>query len=514
MRSTASLSCLLLFPILLFGQIEKEGEPVSWNLGQQIGEPSVVEDLPPINTAALIAEDATVNELKSQPYRFAYSHEVNYDLDNSGQWTNLKYGDRIWRLGIRAEEAYSMSIQFSNLKIPSGALLYIYTADQSEFFGPISSKNNSQNHKLGTQPIKGNEIVIEYFEPYAVRGKGEVNIGSIAQGYRDLLSDDNTPKDCFETLVLEENSALSAISNSLMMILVDEGTRAITGALVNNTSYDGTPYVITSSELGSSDPLTWVFLVKMSSQECSPSGSCWSKSLSGATVLAVDSVAGVSLLEINENPPGKWQTYYNGWSFENQYSGVHFCAQHALAKKQSISFTDEVVSGICWQMKDAVQVPHWSSGTTYSGSAGSPLLNQDHLICGTFIGGFDSCLESDKDYFSNLSHSWDLFRNYLDPTDSGDKALHGFYAGFIPDSPTSDHNAVVTYPNPSDGLFSIFNLDGDPLRYFEVYDSSGRLVMSRPVNNQQLDLRELFEGLYTVVAYFSKSTATERIVIQ
>ena len=511
-RIVLLLLCLGSVPAM--GQIDKEGEPVSWNLIEQLEEPAVVVDLPTLNTPVLLAEDEHVNEAKSKPFRFAIAHPVGFTLQNSGQWTNLKYGDRIWRLGVRAEEAYSLSLNFDNLVIPSGALLYIYTSDQSEFFGPISSKNNNPNHILGTQPIHGSEIVIEYYEPYAVRGNGIISIASIAQGYRDLLADPPGPKSCLTPFICNNDAGLEAISNSVVMILLDKGTRAVTGTMMNNSLNDGTPYVLTSSELGDSDPSSWVFLVKMNAQECGTGETCWTRSLSGATRIASDSLAGVSLLRINENPPGKWQTYFSGWNFNPLAGDGYRCIQHALGKTQSISATHAIAGAVGWDAKDAIMIQDWYEGATFPGSLGSPLFDSEDRVCAVFLGGLGTCNTSAPDYFSNLPSTWDAFRAYLDPLHE-DKLNHpGYYPGYIPEDPLADGNSIIVYPNPSNGVFSIFSVNNEPVLSFELYEMTGRILCRRSLITPQVDLREFGGGIYHLVVHFRDSSTSERIILR
>ena len=89
------LPCLLVISALnvsLFGQaVHKEGSPPSRLTKLDIAAPTV--ELPQLDLAKLIAEDQKA-KLNNELFRFGYVHEVQYSLDNSGEWTTLANGDR------------------------------------------------------------------------------------------------------------------------------------------------------------------------------------------------------------------------------------------------------------------------------------------------------------------------------------------------------------------------------------------------------------------------------------
>ena len=107
--------------------------------------------------------------------------------------------------------------------------------------------------------VDGQSIWIEYFEPKKVSGQGRLNIGNVIHGYRTLKTPEadqenqralNDSGDC-NVDVNCDISATSAAANdikndvkkSVGMIVVG-GTGNCTGALINNTNNDGTPYFL------------------------------------------------------------------------------------------------------------------------------------------------------------------------------------------------------------------------------------------------------------------------------
>ncbi|MDR2425074.1 MAG: hypothetical protein LBD59_10195, partial [Prevotellaceae bacterium] len=67
--------------------------------------------MPALNMALIYQEDES-DEANGLPPRFGYSHPVNYDLTNSGEWTTLANGDKIWRLNIECAGALSINLLY------------------------------------------------------------------------------------------------------------------------------------------------------------------------------------------------------------------------------------------------------------------------------------------------------------------------------------------------------------------------------------------------------------------
>lgn len=239
-------------------QIEREGTPVSWNIDQNLSQHSLWQTFELPDVAGLIAEDEA-NSDRSIPFRFAYAHEVTLNLNNSGNWTNLHNGDRIWTFAMEfCEEAFSIGITFGYLTLPRGGKIYLYSEDHRDYIGPLTSGDN-RIAQLGTTQISGSRLIIEYYEPYAYRGEGDFQIAYISHAYRNIGDASQAISEtCFQLF----NNTLNAGRNSsasVLRMLVDNGQRIATATLINNTNYNGLPYVITSSTALIGQPAAWVF---------------------------------------------------------------------------------------------------------------------------------------------------------------------------------------------------------------------------------------------------------------
>ncbi|MDZ4824005.1 MAG: T9SS type A sorting domain-containing protein [Flavobacteriales bacterium] len=513
MRLFFILILSILFCNVLVAQVDKDGQPVSWSLESEIAPNTQFLELTPPDVEALLAEDILVNQCKDQPFRFASSIAVVIEPLNDGQWINRHNGDRVWMMGIRAEGALSLGVTFGNLSIPKGAYLYIYNSSRSDFIGPINSSNNKSNQPMGTIPVYGDEIVVEYFEPFEVRGDGQFTISSVAFGYRDV-SGDNDDQPCLISFTASGNSLVETASSSVQLMLVDNCTRVVSGVLLNNTSNNGTPYFLTTHTADYGNPESWLFVFNVNQQQCDGTLNCWGRSLSGAKMLLHDEESNIALLQLDELPPGKWNTFYSGWNFNADIGNEIYCMQYALAQPLSVSVSDNEPSAQWWEakQKNALEVQSWQSGMTFPGSAGSPLFNSQGHVVSTFLGGNNNCRGWGKDYFSDMSECWEQLEPYLDPKRKGSKTHDGFFPSnaIRPDS----KEVVMLFPNPANALVNVnFNGEESLLRVL-IFDQTGRQVKNISPQFPQFQVNELGSGIYSVSLVFETFVHHKTLVVK
>lgn len=184
-----------------------------------------------------------------KPWQFGFEHTVNYGLNNSGTWTTLANGDRIWQIEFESVGALTMNLVFDDYELPLGATVYLYNPKTKEVQGAYTHNNNSVDRMLGTTLIQGDNIVVEYYEPKAVQGMGALNISMVVHGYRSLgaypiekaIEGLNDAGNCNHDVACPLGIGWEDQINSVAMIIVG-GSGSCTGALINNTSNDGTPY--------------------------------------------------------------------------------------------------------------------------------------------------------------------------------------------------------------------------------------------------------------------------------
>jgi len=497
-------------------QIDREGNPASWNLDGQVLNSGVWQVQSLLDTEALIEADEVAAEDRTAPMRFAFSRALNYNLSSSGRWTNLPNGDRIWVLGIESVGAFSIGVTFSHFKIPQGAKLYIYAEDRNDVIGPFTSANNRINQLMTAPPVRGEKIVIEYYEPNAFRGQGELQVHSFAHAYRDLKDISRlTVNPCFQLLDTQQNPQMINAASSVLMMLVDNGQRIATATLVNNSSQDGTPYAITarSAMVGSSS--SWVFLFDVIGTGCYQSGSsCWNRAVCGAQVVQSDSESSLTLLKLKGTPKGEWSAFNSGWNLssidqEAEYSSI----QHGGGAPQNFSITNTINSNAIWDDKTIIEVADWDEGITTMGSIGSPLFDADFNLVGVYLGGNKNCNGHGKDYFAPLVSAWPKFSGYLDSYGTTGLKLSGLYSEL--NAQNSDMQMqVYLFPNPAKNSIYIQNDSDTAIDRIDFYDGTGKLVLQLNPNVPTIDISMLPDGLYLLTFHAADQVFTSRLLVR
>ncbi len=526
-------------------QITNLGAPKSWSLQNAI-TPITSINMPPFDEAAYRSEDSINDLFKIGPWRFGYKHQVSYTLENSGEWTVLPNGDRIWQLHIKSKDAISMNFIFQNLHIPDGASIYLVKPDYSGYLGAYTSINNNAEKILGTDLISGEEAIIEYYEPYAVTGQGTLMVTDIVHGYRDISLHENEimkglndSGDCNRDVrcLTDPEPLWVNESHSVAMIVVG-GNGSCTGTLVNNTAEDGTPYFLTADHclVAGGGPANWAFRFRWISPDpvCATTANSSNtpnqaqfQTANGATLRASNDGSDFALVQINNltlATAQAWGLFYAGWDHTGDAVsaaiGIHHPSGDIMKyARENNALTQEVVSGAqCWNVAD------WDEGVTEGGSSGSGLWDMNHRLIGQLYGGAAACIGTNDnnqfDVYGRFDISWDgasaatRLRDWLDPAGISTGTLDGFN----PSASIAEKSMLEfkLYPNPNNGVFTI-ELDAAAVgkTQLTVTDISGRTVYSseRIGNHMTVDLSNASSGAYLLQIINNGLQSTKRIAI-
>ena len=170
---------------VLSGQVSTQSTPKSlqYNIPMDIS----IEKLDEFDVQDFIEEDKINNNLKTNPYRFANSIEVNFNMNNSGKWIKANDGTNIWRLIIQSKNAYSLNAIYDKFHIPRGSEFFVYSYDKEMILGAFTDYNHKPHGGFSTAPVKGDVIVFEYNEPVNAEFRGQISIKSIAHDYRNMF---------------------------------------------------------------------------------------------------------------------------------------------------------------------------------------------------------------------------------------------------------------------------------------------------------------------------------------
>lgn len=410
--------CLLAIGLFLVSaptkaQILQEGSPASFQAGiaMQLSAEIPLIELPTVDVAALQAEDVVNDQIKDMPWRFGFNHTVSISPETAGQWFTLSNGDRLWQLRLRSSGAKSINLQFDDFQLPLGAELFIYTPDHQTVIGAITAQNNKPHRQLGTTIFPGDQVILEYREPAAVAGEGKLHLSTVTHGYRGILSHDRGLGDsgsCNNNVVCPLGDAWDAQIRSVAMIVVG-GNGICTGALVNNSCEDETPYFLTANHCLSANVSNWVFLFNWESPDCGLNlNGPLDQSVSGATLLASNADTDVALLELSASPPDEYEVYYAGWDNTGAVPSNTICVHHPAGDIKKISFDNDAPVSTNWGNPSAAvwEVINWEDGTTEPGSSGSPLFDQNGRIIGQLFGGGANCSNNLEDNYGRFDVSW------------------------------------------------------------------------------------------------------------
>ncbi|KGO92084.1 T9SS type A sorting domain-containing protein [Flavobacterium subsaxonicum] len=445
MKFNITLFSVLFITVLGTAQVTNQGKPISWKFTQQ--QSVAAYNMPAIDVAVLQQQDLVAAKQKETQWRFAYEFNVSYNLDNSGTWYTMPNGDRVWRINITSAQAKTLHFWFRNFYIPPGASLYVYNANHTDLLGAYTSKQNSSGPYFGTWPVSGESVFIEYFEPKAQAGQGKLEIFKVGHGYRELYGADKTGQevlsgDCnydVECFVegIDNLKDISKKSVTRMLGSTGDGAFLATGALINNTANDGTPYVLSANHAWSETAMytfrfNWINPVPACPSFLDGDGSINEvQTVSGAILRARREESDFMLLEITSDIPTEWGTVWAGWDRSETTSPFTYCVHHPAGDIMKVCRDLDAPTLLDTEEGEFVwDVQSWDLGVTEGGSSGSPLLDNHGRIIGQLWRGVSGCEGNQSngggDQYGRLGKSWDTgatadarLKEWLDPNNTG-----------------------------------------------------------------------------------------------
>ena len=398
-----------------YSQISTNEKPISFvNTFAKVLENDIPNNvMPPLDMAKINKEDKE-DDSNGLPPRFGYPHPANYNLNNSGQWVNLPDGNRLWRLSISCPNALSINLLYDKFWLPDGAKFFVYSYNKKHTLGAFTSRNNrgtrDNTQGFATGLIYGDRIVLEYYEPKNVRNQGIISIAYVVQGYRYIniyngQEDFGLSGDCQVNVNCSEGQDWQDEKNAVALILIN-GTRCCTGALMNTTAKDNRPVFLTANHcLWQADAMGdnrfldyWSFYWNYEAPGCSnPTKEPPIYSTVGANVLANNPETDFALLYLQENPKDNHniKLYYLGWDRTGllKYKegvGIH----HPYGDIKKISkFSIYRGNSYCANSLLYLDVKFKQTNNGYSvmqpGSSGSPLIDSNRKVIGQLMGPYN-----------------------------------------------------------------------------------------------------------------------------
>jgi lysyl endopeptidase len=414
-----------------------------------------------IDRAGLAAEDAVTDLIKEVPWRFGVENDVNFTPSTHGYW-NEEGDENVWRLAITGEDATSISIRFSEFGLEKGAYLFVWSRTTGDFIGKFDHRSVKEWGGLATGVVTGSEVIVELHQPISRGTTAPIGIDQIVYGYRSLLiraeavalemrGPFGNSGACNINVNCPEGAPWATESRSVALI-VEGGWAACTGALINNTANDGTPYFLTANHcLG--NPGNWLYYFNHETAGCTGTTGPTNQSVSGGTTLVSNASSDYGLVLLSETPPASFNVQYAGFDASgvnpSSACGIH----HPSGDLKKICFEEDspyqtnAAGAAVWM------IDQWEAGVTEPGSSGSPLFDNNHRIIGQLFGGSAACNGSvnngQLDYYGRLDVSWgNGASEYLDPSGSGITVWDGYPDGAV----AYDYDAGVSITGAPDGL--------------------------------------------------------------
>jgi hypothetical protein len=340
---------------------------------------------------------------------------VSIDLQREGRLIFRQDGSMACLLRIRSEMATHVNLILSGLSHDTSAAAFIYAPG-----GAGLHRLDVLEGGLGASiPVEGEELILEYNSHNTIMP--QLQIDRIIHGiksFRKVLRDFGESGPCNVNINCPAGQAWSQQASGVVMLLTAGNSRFCSGAMINNTSRDGTPYVLTAAHCEPAP--TDLFMFNYQSPGCAETDGPVNQIIQGCTVRAFNPGSDFCLVELRI-PPQNFQTYLCGWDQSGDQPSATTVIHHPEGDIKKISTdndppdTNPYLGAICWQILG------YESGTTESGSSGAPLFNPQKRIVGQLFGGEADCNSNFNDYYGKFSASWsgntssERLRDWLDP---------------------------------------------------------------------------------------------------
>lgn len=444
------------------------------------------------------------------PYRAGVAVPVNLSMENAGEWTELPDGGRIWSLSLKVEGAQALGVYYDNFWLPYGGELYLYNADKSQVIGAYTEENNNADCVFANQLVQGEVVTLEYYQPEEQSIDPIISISEVAYNYRGFYYHSDPERGgslwCMININCPEGDDWQDEKRGVVKqyMKIGFGYYFCSGSLMNNTSQDFSPYVLTAFHCGeggsAADLNQWIFYFNYEASACTGNWGPANYTMTGCSRKAeggYDTGSDFLLLELNYGVPASYNAYFNGWDRRNIGADSGVGIHHPAGDIKKISTFDYTLTSSPWNNNGVLS--HWKAywaetvnGTsiTEGGSSGSPLFSQAGHVVGDLTGGPpDDCQNPLYSLYGKIYYSWDKMgslanqrlKPWLDPDDYGPMTWDGTYDG---EEPIPDFSADQTNLQTGQSVHFEDLTTGNPLEWewtFEGGDPSSYTGQSPPM---------------------------------
>lgn len=506
-----------------------------------------------LNNQVFLDEDLRM-ERGASPMRIGVFQECDVDVLSDAKVVKDAEGQH-FIMSVSSPNASFMSLVFDRYELPDGAELFVYDRSGDFVLGSFNASDALDDGTFQTQSIPGDLVFVEYNVPAGIE-PGMLHIDRVCHGYKDIFKTIESVYDDAEAAlkgahgIAEGNCHINVVcpdgddwrdqirSVVAIEIRTNGGSYMCSGALINNTRQDKTPYVLSAYHCQEEDeigPITnFITYFGYQTTTCEGNSGPSNRSISGAERVAKYTYNGGSdflLLRLNRDVPQSYNPYYAGWDRQNVAShSAGIAIHHPGGDYKKLSFPKTITRGTGQFSK--FYIVGWytgtqNKGTTEQGSSGSPIFNSDKRIVGQLYAGRSACDNtSGVDYYGRLFSSWVGNSNetgclsvWLDPDGTGVNTLDGLDGNSvgIDVAEKTQFQSLKVYPNPSEGHIR-FDVDALGDANYKVFDMNGRCVREGrtvlTVTAQAVDLSMLPKGSYVLQLFTSTHRYSTTVIIK
>lgn len=553
MKKLSLILTVLFLGMYASAQISTKQVPRSFSLKNEIEIPTTTLSSPDVD--ALIEEDElNANFFKPQRCAVAVPMFENY-FDKA---KHLSFNDYdLYLLKVTIPYAQAIGFSSNDFYLPKGGELYLYNTDRSKVLGAFTSDNNTEEGVFVTEYVYGEELIIEYYQPKNVTDKAKIELSEFVYFYRDVIHFEDLSEDsdldsendaiikkfkdsgsCNVNVNCSEGSNYQDVKKAVCRIQIKGGYSYFwcTGTLINNTSNDKTPYIISAAHCisysSTSDFNSFVFYFNYEASGCTtPYTEPGYTSLTGCTRLTYDNSYGDNgtdhlLLKLKSSIPSSLNPYFVGWSRKASAPSKGVGIHHPSGDIKKIStFTQkptaaEINTSTHWRVFWAQTTNGF--GIVEGGSSGSGLFGTDGLLVGTLTGGYSDCSNSSdsdqRDWYGQFNKQFQYFSQWLDPNNTGTTNMTGIYYNQSAGFENIDNNSLSfnVYPSPAKDYITI-NIDRPEENcVVSVLDNMGRSLISTKIGKSEkqttLNVSSLTSGVYFIRLYSNKNSYVQKFV--
>jgi V8-like Glu-specific endopeptidase len=343
--------------------------------------------------------------------------KVNINLNDSKNWKEIDNNRKLLRYEVVTDVGFEIFVNLDIINLPERSELYMFSPDGAYLKDPLNEGDKKTTKKVKSGLIKGKRCMLELIIPKDSSCNIIVNsIGIIIrQGFKEETNKKfGDAGSCHNNVMCSEFSGWCNERHSVARILVTTSCGTLywcSGSLLTNEKRDGRPYFLTAfhcldcdeneslSQAEKDEVQNWEFLFNYQSQNCdNQTSDSKSQTIDGAVFRAAYDETDFALLELKDRPLANFNSYYNGWTNDNDnMTGTGVVIHHPLGDIKKISKYDKIQSWDAdyWKVE-------YTDGSTAGGSSGSPLITNGHYVIGQLSRGDAACGNNGHDHYGDF----------------------------------------------------------------------------------------------------------------